>query len=68
MFTGYNGGLTMKKFYYATLDKNGNARVLTVCNENLTPKIKNFNLVIVHPCATFKEAVKIVEAWREAQQ
>jgi hypothetical protein len=62
-------GKKMKKYCFATMDENKNAHVLTVNeNENLIEKIKHFNFVIVHPCASFAQAVKIVEAWKEAQQ
>ena len=55
----------MNKFYYATVDNAHNARVLTVYNENLVEVIKGHNFIIVHPCKTFSEAVKIVEAWKK---
>ena len=56
----------MKKYYYAVVDANKNAHVLTVLeNENLAAKINGLRLVIVHPCARFLDAVKIVEAWKE---
>ena len=54
----------MEKFYYATMDENNAARVLSLCNKNLVPIIKDFNFIIVHPCATYKEAVATVEAWK----
>ena len=55
----------MKRFHYAALDENKNARILSIYdNENIVKKIKDFNFVIVHPCATFKEAVVLVEAWK----
>lgn len=55
----------MKKFYFATVDNEKNAKVLTIYqNENLIERLKDFNFVIVHSCSTFGEAVKIVEAWK----
>jgi dihydropteroate synthase len=59
----------MKKYRYAIMDENKRAHVLTVNEgENLAPIINRFNLVIVHPCSSYAEAVKIVEAWKAAQQ
>lgn len=56
----------MKKFYYATDSANG-AHVLTLREcDNIVTRINRLNLSIVHPCKTYAEAVKIVEAWKKA--
>lgn len=58
----------MKKYCYATMDENKQAKVLTINeNENLIERLKHFNFVIVHPCSSFAEAVKIVEGWKAIQ-
>lgn len=54
----------MVKYHYATIDNAHNARVLSVFNQNLVTIIKESKLVVVHPCKTYAEAVKIVEAWK----
>lgn len=55
----------MKKYCYATLDKEKNAKVLTINeNENLIERLKDFDFIIVHPCSSFAEAVRIVGAWK----
>lgn len=59
----------MKKFHYAVQKANGSAHVLTVPeNQNLINVLKQFDFVVVHPCKTYAEAVKIVEAWKEVQK
>lgn len=56
----------MKKFYYATTDAKRESHVLTVPeNQNLINVLKQFDFVVVHPCKTYAEAVKIVEAWKK---
>lgn len=58
----------MKKFYYAVLDEQKNAHVLTVYEgENLATKIKDLHLIVVHPCEKFAQAITIREAWRAAK-
>lgn len=59
----------MKKLYFATVDENNAAHVLTIWScENIAAKIKDLRLVIAHYCGKYAEAVKIVEAWKAAQQ
>lgn len=56
----------MKKFYYATQDAKREAHVLTVIEgQNLIEALKQRDFIIVHPCGTYAEAVKIVEAWKK---
>lgn len=58
----------MKKFYYAVQRKNTSAHVLTVHEgQNLAAVLKQNDFIIVHPCKTYAEAVKIAESWKEAR-
>lgn len=57
----------MKKLYFATVDENNNARILSMYNnENVAAKIKDLKIIIAHYCTKYADAVKIVEAWKGA--
>jgi hypothetical protein len=58
----------MKRIHFATIDENNNARILSIYdNENIAAKIKDLKIIIAHHCTKYGDAVKIVEAWKEAR-
>lgn len=58
----------MKNFYYAVQKQNKMAHVLTVREGgNVAAVVRDLKLIIAHPCKTYAEAVKTVEAWKAAQ-